>query len=167
MADAIEVRFNLREFKKEFDSLSLALRQKGARSAGNAAAQVVKKAIIARAPEKTGTLKRAIYVTRDRKNTTRGQVAYTVGVRSGKQHQKKGRDAFYWRFLEDGWIPTGRKKVSGGRRARALARERNADKKIRKPFIGPAFGAVKQEALQKFISVIDKFVARQNRSGRR
>lgn len=53
-----------------------------------------------------GTLQRAIYRTRSRDLSVQigaaVQEAYIVGVRYGKKYQRRGLDAWYWRFVEFG-----------------------------------------------------------------
>lgn len=92
-----------------------------------AAAGVIKNAVIANAPvwhgdvskghPPPGTLKRSIAIGRSR-GLGRGVVGYFVYVRSGKKEQKKGRDAYYWKWVEFGHYTkgaTGFKNRAGAR----------------------------------------------------
>ena len=79
------------------------------RGAVNAGAGEIAKEVSARAPEDTGTLKRAIYRKHIRELSGDLRQTFFVGVRSGKKYQavKKGKrtvnmDAWYWRFIEFG-----------------------------------------------------------------
>jgi HK97 gp10 family phage protein len=106
-----------------------------ARAATLAGARVFQKEAKRGAPKRTGRLQQAIVVKRAR-SVPRGAVQYIVGVRSGRRGAKReaqaqGRtvsvnlDAFYWRFLEGGWVPRGPKNtLRGGRRTKALQARR-------------------------------------------
>ena len=124
-----------------------------------------------------GTLAKAIYVY-GRRSRKKGEVTYSVSFRKGKaaqrmQVKRKGksvtvnRDAFYGRFLEDGWIPRGPgRKLTGGKRLRALKRERlvqGGSKEYRYPFLQPAFSNAQGAALAAFNAKMTERIAEANR----
>jgi len=128
MADAVRMEIQgLAELERKMRQLGPKLAKNALRSAVNAGAQIIKKEAQARAPVHTGKLKKkAIYVTRSREESTATKQAYKVGVRMGRKEQKKGRDAFYWWYLEFG------------------------TKFVKKmPFLAPAFEAKKLQALDR------------------
>lgn len=107
----------LRELGEAMRKLSADINNKISRAAVNAAAQVVKKSAIARAPQsdephqlgrrkdqiaQPGNLKRNIIVKRLPKGETGLTQEYIVGVRHGSGRVPK--DAFYWRFIEFGTV---------------------------------------------------------------
>lgn len=183
MAEAVEIRLvhNVPEFKRQLNAFALKFQRQIVGSAASAAAKVFKKAVIAEAPQRTGTLKRAIYMFRSRKQVP-GEVRYTVSFRKGRKEQavtvrrrRKGvistevinRDAFYGRFLEVGWIPRGpARKFGGGERTRRLKRERALAagvKRIRRPFIAPAARKAESAALQAFNAKMQQGLDKANR----
>lgn len=113
------------ELQANLKALPVMLRLQALRASVSAAAGVVQKAARAAAPEDTGVLRRAIYRTRSRSLSTVDQEAAIVGVRFGKQYQKRGQDAWYWKFLE-----FGTKKLPA------------------RPFIRPAFESTKEEQVK-------------------
>lgn len=107
----------LRELGEAMRKLSADINNKVSRAAANAAAQVVKKDAIARAPQadephqlgrrkdqiaQPGNLKRNIIVKRLPAQETNLTQEYIVGVRSGSGRVPK--DAFYWSFIEFGTV---------------------------------------------------------------
>ncbi len=143
----IDVKHNLPDFLSRLKTLKLDVQTKVMRAATNAAAQAFKKAVIAGAPQRTGQLKRSVYVTRSRSRSQPGVETYSVGVRGGRKSRKAGQDAYYWYFLERGWVPG---KRAPGRRVTALQRARSGARTIRHPFIGPAFARSQGAALAAF-----------------
>ena len=118
---------------------------------------------------RTGNLVSAVYVFRNGRASTRGAERFLVGVRTGKRsvtNRKTGKkvalpDAYYAKFLEFGWIPRGpRNRIQGGRRSRALERERTKDRKVGYPFMQRAFNASSNSALNAFIREMTKQVAK-------
>jgi HK97 gp10 family phage protein len=157
---SVTVRTNLPDFKRQIDALGRKFGPKVARPASAAAAAVFRKAVRAQAPRASGRLKRAVYIRRE-KDSRAGREHYLVGIKSGPRaraiKRKRGTvnlDAYYWRFLEGGWIPRGPgQRLSGGRNARALARRRalaGGARTVRHPFIAPAFRSAREEALRVF-----------------
>ena len=175
------VRTNLPDFKRQMRRFSHDLQHDIVRSAGNAAAQAFKEAVIANVDKlnKTqtraagrpppGTLRRAIYVYR-RRNSPHGLVQFRVGFRKGKARrgaQGGSQDAFYGRFLEAGWMPRGRgRAIVGSRAARARQRAQNraaGAKFVQYPFIAPGFRAAQSAALQAFKRQMDIGIDKANR----
>lgn len=161
----VVVRTNLPDFKRQLTALGVEFERKAVRSSTLAAASVlraaVKRQIISggKPQTRTGALMNAVYVKRSRRST-RGAERYFVGVR-GKTvtRKRKGQTvtqagAFYWRFLEGGWIARGPgQKISGGERTRSLKRERlraSGAKFYRYPFIQPAFEEARGQATDVF-----------------
>lgn len=156
-----QVKVNATELRDRFRRLKDDVQIKVVDAALRQAAQVFRRAVIAKAPvlkkaskgRVAGTLQKAIYTARS-KYSTSGARRYFIGVRSGTKAGKSGRDAFYWRWLEAGWMPRGPgQALKGGTRRRNLQRRRNAaagNKTVEFPFIKPAFDASKGAAEQKF-----------------
>jgi hypothetical protein len=173
----IEIRHNLPEFKAQLAAFGQDFEKRTVRAAANAAAQVFKKLAVSNVRQRTkgtGLLARSMYVKRSRRGSTRGQEHYIVGFRQGKAARavkRKGGavnlDAFYGRFLEYDWIPRGRGKgFRGGRRSRALQRERalssGAQKITKYRFLAPAFTQGKDAALKAFFAKIEQRIAKEN-----
>lgn len=104
-----------------------------------------------RAPVKTGRLSRAIYATRDSRNSSGIYEARVVTVRRGKKFQKTNRDAYYWKFIEFGHRTGARKgqylQKLDGRRSHGRAVKATGFVAAR-PFMRPAFEAKKYQALE-------------------
>lgn len=174
MSDGVNIKFDTSRFEKELKALSLDMQIKAVGSGMSAAANLVKKNVVALAPtlkhpsaskhRVAGTLKKAIYASRSRSRSNGGRVVYTVGVRTGGKAAKSGRDAFYWRFLEAGWQPRGKgQRLKGGNNSRALQRSRNRKlgaKFVRYPFIAPAFESSKEAALDKVKFAVERYITR-------
>lgn len=113
----------------------------------------------ARAPVKTGRLRKAIYAFRDRKST-RTREGRLISVRSGKRFQKTNRDAYYWKWLEFGHGIIKRKKggVLGRPDKGFFGREVQAVPA--RPFMRPAFEAKKFEALEIFRKTLSDQIVR-------
>lgn len=168
MADGVEVRTNLPEFKRQLSALGENMEKNIVRSAVNAAAQVFKKAVIADAAKRTGTLRQSIYVYR-RRSPEPGTIKYSVSFRKGKKEQKRkggSGDAFYGRFLELGWIPRGPgKRFAGGSRSKALQRKRaiaGGARRVSYPFLAPGFRSAKDAALAAFTAKMQERIAKAN-----
>lgn len=170
----LNVKHNLPDFKAQLKRFGVDFERRTVRSATLAAANVFKKLVIAEAPvlkkpdrrRVAGTLKKSIYVVRSKKST-RGAERYVVGFRKGRKAAKTGRDAFYGRFLELGWIPRGPgAKLRGGVRSRKLQRSRNlagGATKRQFPFIQPGFQRGKSAALNAFTKRIATRIAKESR----
>lgn len=141
MAAKVQVK-GLRELGVAFKAMSDDMVTKTSRAMVNAAAQVVRKAAIAAAPQaaephrwgrsKTvvapGTLKRNIIIKRLRPSDTSLTQEYIIGVRHGSG--KPDRDAFYWLFVEFGTV-----------------------KMAARPFLRPALANNKQQASDQMVAV--------------
>lgn len=168
----ITVKTNLPDFRAQMQRLGKAFIPV-ARAATLAAARELAKEAKRLAPHgtprSTGRLQRAIVVKRAR-NVERGTAHYIVGVRQGAaaqnvQRRRKGKtvsvnlDAFYWRFLEGGWVPRGPgKALKGGRRTKALQARRaraSGGKVVRYAFLAPAFQSAGGRALSTFYAKLD------------
>src|SRR4051812_36392032 len=108
MADGIEVKINIPDFKAQLDAFGIDFQRKTVRAGVVAAAQAIKKSVIAAAPvlrskrkdRAVGVLRRSIYIARSKQSTS-GSEHYVVSFRKQK---RSGGDPFYGRFLEEGWI---------------------------------------------------------------
>lgn len=175
----LNVRTNLPDFKLQLARFSADFQRKTVKSALSAAATVYKKLAVAKAPVLNalkysrkknpripGLLRKAIYATRSRSKSGAGVEAFVVSFRKGVKAAKTGRDAFYGRFLELGWIPRGPgQKLKGGDRSRALQRSRNTAggaKKYRYAFLEPAFKQGGAAAIRAFTIRIEKRIAKEN-----
>ena len=167
MPDEIKVTSNLLDFKRGLERLERAVRFRIVRSALRQAGNIIKDAAkqtapILKVPSKRrvrGALRRSLFVTRNRKASNRGTEAFLVAVR-GKRTTKKGAviDAFYWRFLEGGWVPRGRgKRLKGGKRYRKLQLTRlvaAGARRVSYPFLLPAAQRSQSAAIAKFNRVM-------------
>lgn len=171
----INYRDNLPDFRRQMaqagkDFVPIAA------AADRAAAVEFAKAVRRSAPRgKTRTLSRAVVIKRARR-VPRGTVHYIVGIRQGKSQQgvlrtrrigRLGRgkfavnlDAFYWRFLEGGWVPRKPRDTSlrGGRNVQSLRARRartSGATVVRHPFILPAFQSSTGRALSAFYSSME------------
>lgn len=129
MADRIMMKVEgLAELERKMHQLGQKLGRRALRASTNAGIQVIKKEARSLAPVRTGRLsKKAIYVKRSRRQSSATRETYILGVRLGRKEQQKGRDAFYWFYLEFGTI-----------------------KMAARPFLRPAFEKKKYEAIEKF-----------------
>jgi len=163
MTNTVVLKTNMPDFKRQMAALSVDVQRKAVRSAMFAASGVLRAAVKAKAAEpksptskrpRTGTLARAVYAVRNRRGSSRGTEMFVVGVRSGRRAAKTGRDAFYWRFLEGGWIPRGPGgALRGGTRSKRLQRQRavaGGAKVVQYPFIRPAFEIARGRAVESF-----------------
>lgn len=169
----VEVRTNLPEYSAKLRAFGKDFERRTVRSATAKAAGVFKRLAIAKAPVKTGRLKRAMYVKRSKRSTS-GAEHYFISFRQGKRFQalkRKGGsinlDAYYGRFLEGGWMPRGPgAKLRGGRRSVALQRSRNraagAAEITAYRFLRPAFASGRTEALRVFYARIQSAIDKEN-----
>lgn len=154
--DAIKVKSNLPDFKRQLDAFKLDIQKNIVRNATRAAAKVFQRAVIAAAPvlrkarkgRVAGALRNSIYVKEDRRSKA-GTLHFIVSFK-----KSKGSDPFYGRFLEGGWLPRGPgKKLRGGTRFREVQRLRNearGARRVRYQFIEPAAKQGAGAALQAF-----------------
>lgn len=177
MADGVTVKTNLPDFKRQIQAFGFDMQRRVFRSGVAAAAGVFKKLTVQLAPvlrtrhskRVPGLLKRAIYTKRAR-DSRNGLVHYFVGVRQGKQAQRRkggSLDAFYWRPLELGHLVRARgQKLRGGARSRSLQRSRlnaaGAQRVPPHPFLAPAFQRGKDQALQAFTVRVQARIDKEN-----
>lgn len=155
MTDRVSVRVNIADFRRDLQALGRKVESRIVTRGLRAAGAVFRDSARGIAPRRTGALQRSLYVTRSRQSRP-GLIVFSVGVR-GRRTGKKGRvtDAFYWRFLEGGWIPRGPgRRIAGGRRRRNLERSRLAGQRIELPFLRPAFQRNQTRALQAFETAV-------------
>lgn len=163
MANGIDVRIvGLPDFKARLRDLSVNMRKKVVRAGAMAAANVFKKAAVANAPVLTvprkhrvaGTLKKSIFAGRSKGRSSDGVEMIVVGVRHGRKAGKTGRDAYYWRWVEDDHVPRGPgQRIRGGVRRRTLERNRLLAAGQVVPgtfFMKKAFDANKERAIAAF-----------------
>lgn len=159
MAELIHVH-GLRELNTTLKGLGPKLARTGLRRAVGAGAAVVRKAVKAAAPvgqyerprkgRTPGTLKRAVTSAWARERSNSVQQSYVVTVRKGKKQQAKGRDAFYWPWVEFGHKVVPRRGKAGGSLYRRRISATYADNKrtvAPRPFLRPAFNASRYAAL--------------------
>lgn len=91
----------LRELQIALSMLPLELRGEAMQKALIAGAKLIVEAAIAKAPENEGRLKASIY-SRKVRGPDVDEIVREVTVRSGYRAAKKGKDAFYWKFIEFG-----------------------------------------------------------------
>lgn len=179
MPDGVVTKTNLPEFKRQLKEFGFDMERKVFRNATAAAARVFRGHVmrILQRPRKSdpkkgvppGTLRRAIYVKRAR-NIPRGTEHYFVGVRQGREAQKRkggSADAFYWRLVETGHLirPRGQ-KIQGGRRSARLQRSRlnasGAKRVPAYPYLAPAFQQGQLQALAKFNESVQARIDKEN-----
>lgn len=178
MTDGVRTKTNLPDFKKRLSEFKFDMERKIIRSGVAASATVFRRHVvrILQRPRLSppikgvtpGTLRRAIYVKRER--AVPGTEHYFVGVRQGKKaRNRKGGslDAFYWRMVELGHLkrrPGG--GLRGGKRSRALQRSRlnaaGAGRVPAYPFLQPAFQQGQTEALANFTERVQERIDKEN-----
>lgn len=169
----ITFKTNLPDFKRQMEQAGKAF-VPIAGSAARAAASEFAKAVRRFAPRDSGKLRRAVVIKRARR-VPRGTVHYIVGIRQGKgqqriQRKRKGQrvevnlDAFYWRFLEGGWVPRRPKDaMRGGARTKSLQARRarsSGAKVVRHRFIEPAFQSTTGRALAAFYGSMESGIGK-------
>jgi HK97 gp10 family phage protein len=134
----IEVKVEgMEALKREFAKLPQELHAKALRLAVNAAAGVVRKQAMTTAPVDTRVLRKAIYQTRSRSESSASQETAIVGIRFGKKYRRRGMDAWYWKFIE-----FGTSKLSA------------------RPFLRPAFESTKSKQVDAIVARLRKFFLR-------
>jgi len=100
----------LNDIARDLELLSKAENNKVLRDATRAGAEVLKEEVIARAPERTGKLKKNVVVVTQR-SRKRGEISSGVHIRGvnlrtgnsdNTMKASNARNAFYWRFVELG-----------------------------------------------------------------
>jgi len=163
---AIEVR-GLRELEADLNQLSHKLRTKVVRDALKLGLKQVQKDAKRRAPKDTGRLRRGIIIKNSRIHNGKrvGLLGRTLGVylslRKGKG-KADPKDAFYGRFIEDGWTTAG--KRTGDRRNITSQFGRRTGRKTQpgktkvpgKQFIKGAWRNQKGNAIRLSVKAIEK-----------
>ena len=102
----------LNDIAKDLEALSRAENNKVLREATRAGAEVLKDEVIARAPVRTGKLKKNVVVV-TQKSRRRGEISSGIHIRGRNMRTGNSdntmkasdpRNAFYWRFLEMGTV---------------------------------------------------------------
>lgn len=101
----------LNDIAKDLEALSRAENNKVLRDATRAGAEVLKEEVIARAPVRTGKLKKNVVVVTQK--SRRGEISSGVHIRGvnprtgnsdNTMKANNPRNAFYWRFVEMGTV---------------------------------------------------------------
>lgn len=143
MSEAIEVK-GLREVQKALYLYSQQLGDRVILAALRQGANLIKKAAVANAPRgSTGALKKSLSVKRSKiyngKRST-GIIGLYLTIRKGRG-RKDPKDAFYGRWIEDGWKARGKGRgkkeiaVSRGRKSATGSRDIPGQKFIKRAFI--------------------------------
>lgn len=130
----ITIQTNLPDLKRQMEQIGQTVQRKLVRSATSAAAREIanaaRSAIRMRTTRRSGTLQRAVFIARLRRSPN-GSEIYRIGIRSGVRARtrktKAGTsriDAYYWYWVDQGHTKRQSKAISGGRRSRALQRQR-------------------------------------------
>jgi HK97 gp10 family phage protein len=90
----------LAELDKKLRGLGPKIARKALGYSVSQGARIIRNEAKARAPVRTGVLRRAIYYKRVSEASTPWSRTYIVGVRRGKKYQKRNQDAFYFPFVE-------------------------------------------------------------------
>lgn len=155
MRDAIEMTLT-GDMDKFLDKIGAAAGEATLRAAGFAGAVLVRDEAQRLAPKLTGTLARNVIVKRMEEKSNGNEVqTYKVTVRTGK-FEVDG-DAFYWRWVENGHKFVGRNKKTGkGANWKAhrqlMEAEYGTSKKGARPFLRPAYSAMKGRILPVMVS---------------
>lgn len=132
--DGVRVVTNLPEFRQQLRAIGADMERKAVREAGRAAMAVFRTVARQNAPVQQGrptrkghvpgTLKRAISVFKLRRHP-KGVVLFRLGVWRGRKAAAKGRDGYYWSWVEEGHLARGPgRRLKGGNKSRALQRSR-------------------------------------------
>lgn len=154
--------------------LDRSMRRKVLKAALRSAARVIQSDAKSRAPvlqvptprRVPGTVKRSIVVRASKLARRKNMLGVYVTVKASKARVKKdGRqDPFYFRFLEEGWIPRGPGRgLRGSDRKKRAVRAQDAGRKVQRPFLGPALQAKSQAAVQAFEREVLPAIAKFNR----
>lgn len=130
MADAVTVKLTgFKELADKLRAMGREIGEKALKGAVAGAAGLVRDEARRLVPQKTGTLRRSIYMVFDKERSTASKKVYVVGWRKGKRFRSVGKnkvnlDGYYGLFVEFGT-------------AKMAAR----------PFVRPAFEKKKDAAL--------------------
>lgn len=141
MAEAFEIKVTgLKEVQKALYSYSQQLGDKVVIAALTQGARLVQRAAKGRAPVLTGRLKRGIVVKKSKINSARrggNLIGVYLALRKGKG-RKDPKDAFYGRFIEDGFTARDGKKITG------------------KQFITGALESTRESAVRLIVSSVER-----------
>ena len=130
------------------DKLAAAAGEATLRAAGFAGAKVFLDEAKIRVPVKSGTIKANLIIKRaEEKSNGADKQTYLVTVRSGTQGNDG--DAYYWSWVENGHLIVGKKAKSATWKGhREAAKREFGDSKVgAKPFLRPAYTAMKDKAI--------------------
>jgi HK97 gp10 family phage protein len=164
MASVVRMELTgLRELSNALKQLPANIGQNVLRGAVRAGSKVITDAVVARAPMYTGfdsrvtpgILKRSVYMKHIQDQSNELQQVFFVGVRRGKKERVRGRDAFYWTWVEFGHHVVPRVGKGGERlsvRAKAVTSGSSlvagSSYVLPKPFFRPAYAESKEAAAQ-------------------
>lgn len=162
------------DLKLALRDLDRSMRRKVLKAALRSAARVIQSDAKSRAPvlqmptprRVPGTVKRSIVVRASKLARRKNMLGVYVTVKASKARVKKdGRqDPFYFRFLEEGWIPRGPGRgLRGSDRKKRAVRAQDTGRKVQRPFLGPALQAKSQAAVQAFEREVLPAIAKYNR----
>lgn len=173
----------LAELNRKFQELDSTLTKKvGARMVSSAATVIKNEAkFIAQSKglRQTGALINNIVTKRER-NAPSGIIQYNVGVRHGREFEKRrkknkasGNNPYYYKFIELGHRAVGRglglenyfklPLYGRGRKTRISARRRSAGSVRAIPFLAPALEHKQQAAINQMEKILDKELLKANR----
>lgn len=141
---SIEIR-GLKEVQKALYSYSQQLGDRVVVAALREGAKVVQKEARRQAPKATGRLRSSIVVKKSKLHKGRnGKLGVYLTLRAGKGKQDR-RDAFYGRFVEDGWNVRGKatERTGRGRKTATGKRDIPGRKFIKGAFLGKRADAVR------------------------
>lgn len=187
MADGVQVRIDgMAELMAELRQLPQVMQQRIVRGAVGTGANIIKREVVALAPEWTGevsqghpppgTLKRAIYAARLVDKCTASVETWQVGVRSGKGVRNMGSkaskfgptqgtnmDAYYASWVEYGHYSRAPQSLPGTRAARRTAVRSGAvagaHYVLGRPFLRPGFERSKGTALRAMEDYVRRNIA--------
>lgn len=166
MADFIRMEVTgLAELSEALKQLPINIGQNVLRGAVYAGAKVIKDGIADRAPVyigddprvQAGVLKNAVYMKQIPELSSEIQQVFYISLRKGKKEQTKGRDAYYWSWVEFGhnFVPRKPKGISI-KNHRASAAASGLLHVPAHPFVRPGFEASKGDALKAILSYMEK-----------
>lgn len=147
------------------------LRGKALQGALAQGARPIVSAARAMAPVDSGLTRRSIYSKRSKYSKLEYE-SRIIGVRHGKRAAKKGRDAYYWKFVEFGHLVGNKKTGYLQKRGKGSGHSGIVTAVAARPFMRPAFESQKVKALDNIRAALEGEIlkvaeAAQARSGRR
>jgi hypothetical protein len=188
MTDQVRVITSLPDFKRQLQSIAFDMQKRAVANAARAGTKVLKPIAIGKAPvlkplnrkraqgpaafdrrRVRGALRSAIYAGVAYRRSKPGLIVSTVGVyrkdkTRGKKTPKTTQGAFYYYFLEAGWVPRGPgRRLRGGERTKRLERRRSSSRQIKKPFLKPALDVGAGRAVEAFNASMQRSIDKYNR----